>query len=173
MVDRIVKDDWTPRGAFVEWKPFEPAAGRVLEAAESSSTARIEVESEGTSLLVMSVTPDRYWSATIDGEPAELRIVNVGYQGVVVPAGRHTIRMKYVNPLVQAGMGLSGLAFLLLLFGAIRGGRLPGSVAVGPEAQPDPDHVEEHPGGVSEDADLGVGVVVPPDGDLGDRKPEA
>jgi hypothetical protein len=173
MVERIVKDDWTPRGAFVEWEPFEPAPGRVLKAAESSSTATIEVESEGTSLLIMSVTPDRYWSATIDGEPAELQIVNVGYQGLVVPAGRHTIRMKYINPLVQAGMGISGLAFLLLFFGAVRGGRLPGSAAVRPEAKPDADHVEEHPEGIPEDPDFGVGVVVPPDGDLGDREPEA
>lgn len=172
-VAKITADEWRARDAFVMWEAGDLGGeGRVLEAAETSSSARIEVEVDSPALLVMSVTPDRYWSATIDGRPAELRTVNVGYQGVVVPAGRHTVRMRYSNPLVKAGGAVTAFMMMLLAFGAIRGGRIPGSAAIRTEPPPDAENVEQHPGGVAHDPDLGVGVVVPPDRHLGDRESE-
>ena len=47
-----------------------------------------------------SVTRHRYWSATVDGNPARLAPVNIAYQGVVLEKGRHEVVMKYRNPLV-------------------------------------------------------------------------
>jgi uncharacterized membrane protein YfhO len=88
---------------------------------ETANTARIVVETQGRALLVMSVTPHKYWRVTIDGAEAESLRVNVGFQGVIVPsAGRHVIEMRYRNPLVAVGAGVSLLSLLALAFITMR-----------------------------------------------------
>lgn len=106
--------------AYIEAAPFSPAPGVVRAVRESSNSARIEVETGGRAFLVMSVTPHKYWTITIDGEKAESTVTNVGYQGVVVPAsGRHVIEMHYYNPLIAAGAAIS-IGTLLVLLASIR-----------------------------------------------------
>lgn len=121
LVNWIVASKPSPRAAFVGFEPFEPASGQVLRAAETANSATLDVEAEGTALLVMSVTPHKYWSATLDGAPVELRIVNLGFQGVVVPAGRHRVVMRYENGLVKGGLVLSLVLFVLLGTTAVLG----------------------------------------------------
>lgn len=116
-IDRLVKNDWSPATAYVSFAPFTPASGKVLRWSETANTARIEVETSGRSYLVMSVTPHKYWSAAIDGKRAELMTTNIGYQGLVVPAGRHVVTMRYRNPIVAVlapTCVVSGLFFLIV-----------------------------------------------------------
>ncbi len=54
------------------------------------------------------------WTATVDGEPAELAPAYVAFRAVPVPAGDHVVRMEYVTPGWKTGRAL-GLASLLLL----------------------------------------------------------
>jgi uncharacterized membrane protein YfhO len=69
----------------------------------------------------MSVTPHKYWRVTIDGAEAEPVVVNVGFQGVVVPsAGRHVVEMRYRNPLVAVGAAVSAVSLLALAFITMR-----------------------------------------------------
>ncbi|MEA2162050.1 MAG: hypothetical protein QOK37_177 [Thermoanaerobaculia bacterium] len=84
--------------------------GRVLRVAEHANSAVIDVECASTALLVATVTRQKYWTATIDGQPAPLLPVNLAFQGLIVPAGRHTIEMRYRNPLVLGSMAVSLLA---------------------------------------------------------------
>jgi hypothetical protein len=164
-IEKIKSKRWSDRVAFVDPPGTTPAAGRVLGWKETANTARIDVEAEGAALLVMSVTPHKYWSATIDGRPAELRTVNLGYQGVIVPPGRHRVEMRYQNTLVNASAGVSAVAFLL--FGALAAGskrppRLepessPPAAAEPPMAEARADDVEEHPERVPDDADARIG----------------
>ncbi|HEX3109630.1 MAG TPA: hypothetical protein VHU41_11100, partial [Thermoanaerobaculia bacterium] len=58
-------------------------------------------------------TGHKYWSATIDSQKVPIVPTNVAFQGVVVPAGTHTIELRYRNPLI----GISGAVTLLTLFG--------------------------------------------------------
>lgn len=97
----------SPRVAFVETEPFEAAGGIVRSAAQTSRTIALDVEANGRSLLVISVTPHKYWRAIVDGEPADLKIVNIGYQGLELSAGAHRIEIEYWNPLVFAGFVIS------------------------------------------------------------------
>ncbi|HUF18120.1 MAG TPA: hypothetical protein VMS12_08785 [Thermoanaerobaculia bacterium] len=106
---------WSRSVAFVHIPAFEPSEGVVKSVEETNNTARIEVESEGRSFLVMSVTPHKYWSATLDGTPVELHVTNIGYQGVVIPPGRHVVEMRYRNDVVVASGGISILATLCLI----------------------------------------------------------
>lgn len=107
--------------AFVRGPSFTPAPGRVLRVQETSSRARIDVETAGPAFLVMSVTPHKYWTVTVDGTEAPAVVTNVGYQGVMIRgAGRHVVEMRYRNPLVVAGGAISAAALLAVLLAARR-----------------------------------------------------
>jgi hypothetical protein len=100
--------------AFVTAPVFSGAAGHVHRWKETANTAAIDVEAPGRAFLVMSVTPHKYWRVAIDGVETEPIVTNIGYQGIVVPPGRHTVTMRYRNPLIAAGAAIS-LATLLAL----------------------------------------------------------
>ncbi len=97
-VDKLVEQVPEPRTAFVAFEPFDPANGSVSVVSEKSSTIELDVAAEGRSFLVLSVTPHRYWRAEVDGREAELRTVNIGYQGLELEAGEHRVVMRYRNP---------------------------------------------------------------------------
>ncbi len=173
-IAKLKQKRWSDRVAFTTSLRMQAGRGRVLGWRETANTARIDVDAASKALLVLSVTPHKYWTATIDGRPAPLHVVNVGYQGVVVPPGRHRVAMRYRNTLVDASAGVSAAAFLL--FGGVaiatrrrRHGGFPGAVpdavptapsAQPPEAavaEPGPEDVEEHPERVADDPDPRVG----------------
>jgi hypothetical protein len=123
-----------PRTAFVDLAPFAPPAARVLAIRPRSNSMEVDVEATGTALLVCSITRHKYWSATMDQRDARLFPVNLQYQGLLVPAGRHTIRMQYRNPLLIAGGAISLvsaalLSLLLLGVGPLAESGRPGRVA--------------------------------------------
>ena len=101
--------------AFVHQRAFAPAPGLVRSWRESANRARIDVEARGVAFLVMSVTPHKNWRITIDGQEAQAVIANIGYQGVIVPPGRHVVEMRYRDPLVAAGAAISASALLGLV----------------------------------------------------------
>jgi hypothetical protein len=100
--------------AYIAAEPFTPAPARVTRVRETANSATIDVTASGRAFFVASVTGHRYWSATIDGHPAPLIATNLAYQGLVVPAGAHTIAMRYRNPLVPAGGAISVLTLIAL-----------------------------------------------------------
>jgi hypothetical protein len=117
-VNVLSKQSLSPRVAFVKYPNFVPADGDVLRVRETANRASLDVDSRGKGFLVMSVTPHKYWRITLDGRPAPAIITNIGYQGIVVPAGRHRVEMRYRNDLVVLGLWISA-TMLLLLFGIV------------------------------------------------------
>jgi hypothetical protein len=105
--------------AFVEGNAFVPAAARVLDVRETNNGARIEVESDGTAFLVMSVTAHKYWRIAIDDRDVTAVPTNIAYQGIPVPRGRHVVTMRYANPLIFIGAAISVIA-LAALIGTMR-----------------------------------------------------
>jgi hypothetical protein len=112
---KLSDSTYSRRVAFLREPSFVPAPGVVHGYRETANTARLDVESFGKGLLVMSVTPHKYWSITIDGARAEPLVANIGYQAVVVPAGRHRVEMRYRNTLATLGAKISAAAAVLLL----------------------------------------------------------
>jgi hypothetical protein len=106
---------WSDRVAFVPMPAFAPARAEVVRVTESANRAEVIVRADGKAFLVASVTPHRYWNVTIDGAPATLQNANVGFQGVIVPAGTHTIRFRYSNPLFAIFGAVSIISFLLVI----------------------------------------------------------
>jgi hypothetical protein len=65
--------------------------------------------------LVLSVTPHKYWRVRVDGVEAKPIVTNLGYQGLVLGRGRHVIEMRYRNPLIVLGVGISLVTLLALV----------------------------------------------------------
>jgi predicted membrane channel-forming protein YqfA (hemolysin III family) len=131
-VARVLRGESSTRAAFVQWPAFTPSAGTVRSATQTMRTMRIEAEAQGRSLLMISVTPHKYWRARVNGQTVEPRVVNIGYQAIELPAGRHVVEMEYWNPLVVPSLILSVLALL----GAIVGAALSQAAVPPGETQP-------------------------------------
>jgi len=114
-VKKLSKESFSDATAFITEPSFVPAAGVVRGVRETANTAAIAVQTSGKSFLVMSVTPNKYWRVTIDGTPATSLVTNIGFQGVVVPAGARRVEMRYRNDLAAAGAKISVGAAVLLL----------------------------------------------------------
>jgi uncharacterized membrane protein YfhO len=52
---------------------------------------------------------------TIDGSPSTLQAANVGFQGVIVPSGAHTISFRYSNPLIPISAAISIVSLILAI----------------------------------------------------------
>ena len=118
-VQKLSSGSYSARVAFVTRPSFVPGNGIVRGIRETANHATIDVDSDGQTFLVMSVTPHKYWNITIDGHSAPAIITNIAYQGLIVTPGHHRVEMDYENPLVQIGVGVSAIAALLLMLLAI------------------------------------------------------
>lgn len=65
-------------------------------------TAKVEREKEN--LVFFSIPYDEGWTATVNGKPAEIEKVNVGFMAVKVPAGDSEIRFNYETPGLKLGL---------------------------------------------------------------------
>jgi hypothetical protein len=94
-----------------------PPPGRILGLSRPSlRTLAVEVEAEGPRLLVVAELHEAGWRATVDGQEVPIHPVNVMFRGVVVPAGRHQVEMRYVTPGLVAGLVLTLVTALALLW---------------------------------------------------------
>ena len=114
-VNKLKEGSYSSRAAFVVQKGFVPADGVVRSVRETANDATIEVVAGGRAFLVMSVTPHKYWRIYMDGKRVEPVITNIGYQGVIVPSGNHTITMRYRNDIIRVAGPLSASTAAALL----------------------------------------------------------
>jgi hypothetical protein len=114
-VNTLSKQSLSERVAFVRHPNFVPARGLVHNVVETANRAAIDVESFGRGFLVMSVTPHKYWRISVDGNRVPAIVTNIGYQGIVVPPGKHRVVMQYRNTLVVIGLWISVIATVVLL----------------------------------------------------------
>ena len=81
-------------------------------------TAKIDLPQEN--LVFFSVPYTKYFTAYVDGQPAEIERVFDGLTAVYVPAGDHSIEYRYEIPGFRTGCIVSGIcAGVLLLYTAI------------------------------------------------------
>ena len=77
-------------------------------------TANIDLDREN--LVFFSVPyEDGAWTAYVDGQEAEIEVVNVGFMAVRVPAGAHSIEFKYFTPGLEKGLIASGGAAVIIV----------------------------------------------------------
>ena len=78
------------------------------------------VETDREAILVLSEVAYPGWQATIDGRSIPIYTADYTFRAVVVPPGRHTVRVAFSPPLWRLGWLISGVtAVALLLLGAL------------------------------------------------------
>lgn len=68
-------------------------------------------------MLFFTIPFDAGWSATVNGETMKLQQANIGFSGLMLPAGTHEIELVYNTPYYSTGTWVSLLG--LLLFGGL------------------------------------------------------
>ena len=98
----------------------------------------LDVQVAADGILVLSEVWHPYWSATVDGRPAEVLQVDVALRGVPVPAGSRRVELRFRDPHVTYGAWGSalGLAVWLGLLAATWRGR---DLVAGPPVGGDPE----------------------------------
>ena len=108
------------RTAYVEQDPgiastLDAAPGSAVYREVTPEDVRITVDTSTPALVVVRNSDDAGWSATVDGRPAPLLATDYLVQGVVVPAGRHEVRLVYRDDDVMWGLRLGLVVWVILL----------------------------------------------------------
>jgi hypothetical protein len=97
-------------GGAVQWAHWEP------------EYLKLEVDASTQSALVETDSITSGWSATLDGKHVDIYPTDAAARGVVVPAGKHTVEMRYHAP--GRGLGLCFSVFgLFACFALVRRSR--------------------------------------------------
>ncbi|HSC94024.1 MAG TPA: hypothetical protein VLC73_03580 [Burkholderiales bacterium] len=110
------------------WDPYRDVAfeGPGVPSAESCGSGRAravsllpdeeryETESDGPGWLLVRSTHARGWGAMVNGKPAELLRADGRHRAVALPAGRHTVTLRYQPPGLWPGMILTLLSGMVI-----------------------------------------------------------
>ncbi len=97
---------------FDDCEDRRDTAGYSFEIDNRGFTSRIELPREN--LVFFSVPYDKGWSATVNGQPAEVVKASIGFMAVRAPAGDNTIRFTYTTPGLFPGLAVSAAGLVLL-----------------------------------------------------------
>jgi hypothetical protein len=75
---------------------------------------RVNTETNGDAILVLSENHYPGWRAYVDGKKVEVIRVNYNLRGVLVPAGKHEVKFVYFPKSVLLGFLVTGLVAVLL-----------------------------------------------------------
>jgi Bacterial membrane protein YfhO len=101
--------------------PLEPSAApeSVDFVRQESDELELQTDAGASALLVLSETYDPYWFATVDDRPASVLVANHVLRAVPVPAGQHTVRLRYAPPMMTVGLLVTGATLVLLAAGLL------------------------------------------------------
>ena len=91
-----------------------PAAGSARLTRYGRDEAVAEVEAQSPALLVLTDVYFPGWKATVDGRDAPIERVDYLLRGVQVPAGAHTVELRYQPASWRAGWIVSLVALLAI-----------------------------------------------------------
>lgn len=120
---------YTFSSATVVTQPMEPVLA-AIEDLQQGAARNIElgvnrlsctVSAPSDALTFFSVAFSDGWSATVDGEPAEVLRADLGFMAVEVAPGEHEIVLSYMTPFLAEGAALTGVgvAVCIAVFGVL------------------------------------------------------
>jgi hypothetical protein len=80
-----------------------PGEGWSTYAESTPESVAIEAVAAGPSILLLRTTFDEGWTATIDGEPAEVLATDGFLMGVALGPGTHTVQLRYRDDAITRG----------------------------------------------------------------------
>ena len=105
----------------VFWEGYEVLAASTLELTKFTNT-RVEgtIDCNRDGLLYTSIPTNGFWTAEVDGEPAEIVLVGQCMVGLELTEGEHTITFRYRNTAFRTGLLIS-ISCALVFAGMILG----------------------------------------------------
>jgi hypothetical protein len=104
-----------PAEARTVFTSTNAAVMAVKEAEITPHRIVVKVEANEPGPLVIAQSYSRNWRASVDGADAVIHRANSAFQAVLVPAGKHEVRIEYREPWLRSGAAVSGIAVLVLL----------------------------------------------------------
>jgi hypothetical protein len=98
--------------------PPAPAGAAGASAAftsHGSQASTVAVSTPVASVVLIRTPYERYWHASVDGHPVPIIPADYVDQAVPVPAGEHTISLRYDNPTIGVGLAGSGVMLAAML----------------------------------------------------------
>lgn len=99
--------------------PPNPSADRADVTGYEPERIRVETATEARGLLVLGEAYYPAWKAYVDGEPVPLYVADHVLRAVPVPAGEHTVELRYESRTLQLGLAISLTTLLALLVLAV------------------------------------------------------
>ena len=123
-ITRLANDNFDLRRVAIVAAPVEmpladPSTSTVTVVETGSAHLEAQVQATGNHLVVFSQIHYPGWQATLDGQPVEVKQVNVVQQGVLVPPGNHVLELSFQPVSFWWGMAISmtGILVGLVLIG--------------------------------------------------------
>jgi hypothetical protein len=116
VADRLVTDlvaAFAPISARLA--PLPASTATLTTVHQSPGRWEITVRADRPQLVVVAEANFRGWQASVDGKAAPVLSADVAFVGVPVPAGTHTLRLRYRAPGVTLGDWISGLTVVVCL----------------------------------------------------------
>jgi len=82
----------------------------------TANTIKFNVELEQKDTVIINYLYNPFFKGYVDGEKVEIQPVNNLHMSVEVPEGKHNILIKYRDPYFSAGLIISSIFILLLVF---------------------------------------------------------
>ena len=95
-------------------QPEDPSADRATVTEYDADGISLETATGAPGLLVLSEAYYPAWKAYVDGEPAPLYAADHALRAVPVPAGEHSVELRYESWTLQTGLAVSLAAYLAL-----------------------------------------------------------
>jgi hypothetical protein len=103
---------YLPSSAHGQVAAGADGSARLLSSRISSEECVFETSAESRTMLVVAQAWYHCWQASVDGVSVPLWRVNYAFQALEVPAGRHEVRIVYVDRAFQAGAIISIMALV-------------------------------------------------------------
>ncbi|MDP9473446.1 MAG: YfhO family protein, partial [Chloroflexota bacterium] len=87
--------------------PSNPALEEATVTHQEPDKLRVTVRTDAAGLLVLSETVDPAWQAEVDGTPAPILTADHLLRAVPVPAGEHTVELRYESTTLKVGTAIS------------------------------------------------------------------
>jgi uncharacterized membrane protein YfhO len=80
---------------------------------------QLETSTGAPGLLVLSEVYYPAWKAYVDGQPAPVHVADQLLRSVPIPAGEHTVELRYESWTLRMGMAISLVTFATLILLAV------------------------------------------------------
>ncbi|MGZ5506652.1 MAG: YfhO family protein [Limisphaerales bacterium] len=103
---------YLPLEAKSEVKAHREDGARIISKKVLSNRVAVQVDTPRPAMALINQSYYHNWNAYIDGKPAKLWRADYAFQAVEMPAGKHELKLLYVDTAFRIGVGLFALTVI-------------------------------------------------------------